>query len=64
MHHEQAQSNRGRHGRKKDFPDAERLVKQLVADELIPTLFTIALDLTKMQVYAFLDCGSHIPKPL
>lgn len=31
----QAQSNRGRRGRKKDFPDAERLVKRLVADELI-----------------------------
>ena len=31
----QAQSNRGRRGRKKDFPDAERLVKRLVANELI-----------------------------
>jgi hypothetical protein len=31
----QAQSNRGRRGRKKDFPDAERLVKRLVADELV-----------------------------
>src|SRR5215831_17481027 len=30
----QAQSNRGRRGRKKDFPDAERLVKRLVANEL------------------------------
>ncbi len=30
----QAQSNRGAHGRKKDFPDAERLVKRLVAQEL------------------------------
>src|SRR5258707_2631525 len=29
-----AQSNRGRRGRKKDFPDAERLVKRLVAREL------------------------------
>jgi transposase len=27
-------SNRGRRGRKKDFPDAERLVKRLVAQEL------------------------------
>ena len=26
--------NRGRRGRKKDFPDAERLVKRLVANEL------------------------------
>jgi len=30
----QAQSNRGPQGRKKDFPDAERLVKRLVAREL------------------------------
>jgi len=35
LHLAQAQSNRGRKGRKKDFPDAERLVKRLVADELI-----------------------------
>jgi len=34
LHLAQAQSNRGRKGRKKDFPDAERLVKRLVADEL------------------------------
>src|SRR6266851_4477608 len=34
LHLAQAQSNRGRHGRKKDFPDAERLVKRLVANEL------------------------------
>jgi transposase len=31
----QAQSNRGRRGRKRDFADAERLVKRLVARELI-----------------------------
>jgi transposase len=30
----QAQSNEGSRGRKQDFPDAERLVKRLVADEL------------------------------
>jgi transposase len=30
----QALSNRGRRGRKRDFPDAERLVKRLVAQEL------------------------------
>ena len=35
LHLAQAQSNRGRPGRKKDFPDAERLVKRLVADELV-----------------------------
>jgi transposase len=35
LHLAQAQLNRGRHGRKKDFPDAERLVERLVADELI-----------------------------
>jgi transposase len=35
LHLAQAQSNRARHGRKKDFPDAERLVKRLVANELV-----------------------------
>src|SRR4029078_12569728 len=35
LHLAQAQSNRGRRGRKRDFPDAERLVKRLVADELV-----------------------------
>ena len=35
LHLAQARSNRGRRGRKKDFPDAERLVKRLVAEELI-----------------------------
>jgi transposase len=35
LHLAQAQSNQGPRGRKKDFPDAERLVKRLVADELI-----------------------------
>jgi transposase len=35
LHLAQAHSNRGRRGRKKDFPDAERLVKRLVAQELI-----------------------------
>ena len=30
----QAQSNRGPGGRKRDFPDAERLVKRLIAQEL------------------------------
>jgi len=34
LHLAPAQSNRGRRGRKKDFPDAERLVKRLVANEL------------------------------
>jgi transposase len=34
LHLAQAQSNRGRRGRKRDFPDAERLVKRLVSDEL------------------------------
>jgi hypothetical protein len=31
LHLAQAQSNQGPRGRKKDFPDAERLVKRLVA---------------------------------
>src|ERR1700758_5312227 len=35
LHLAQALSNRGRRGRKTDFRDAERLVKRLVADELI-----------------------------
>ena len=35
LHLAQAQSNQGPRGRKKDFPDAERLVKRLVAHELI-----------------------------
>ena len=34
LHLAQAQSNEGPRGRKKDLPDAERLVKRLVADEL------------------------------
>jgi hypothetical protein len=34
LHLAQAQSNRGPGGRKKDSPDAERLVKRLVAQEL------------------------------
>jgi hypothetical protein len=34
LHLAQAVSNRGRQGRKRDFPDAERLVKRLVAGEL------------------------------
>jgi transposase len=34
MHLAQAQSNHGRPGRKRDFADAERLVKRLVAQEL------------------------------
>jgi hypothetical protein len=35
LHLAQAQSNRGRRGRKRDFRDAERLVKRLVSRELI-----------------------------
>ena len=35
LHLAQAQSNRGRRGRKRDFADAERLVKRLVSRELI-----------------------------
>ena len=34
LHLAQPQSNRGRRGRKRDFPDAERLLKRLVAQEL------------------------------
>jgi transposase len=35
IHLAQAQSNKGAHGRKNDFGDAERLVRRLVAQELI-----------------------------
>jgi transposase len=35
LHLAQAQSNRARRGRKRDFADAERLLKRLVANELI-----------------------------
>src|SRR5690348_1352255 len=35
LHLAQAKSNAGRPGRKNDFPDAERLVKRLVARELV-----------------------------
>ena len=35
LHLAQAQSNRGPRGRKRDFVDAERLVKRLVAQELV-----------------------------
>ena len=35
LHLAQALSNRGRHGRKNDFRDAERLVKRLISQELV-----------------------------
>ena len=35
MHLAQAKSNRGPRGRKNDFADAQRLIKRLVADELV-----------------------------
>jgi transposase len=38
LHLAQAQSNRGRRGRKRDFADAERLLKRLVANELVLSL--------------------------
>ena len=38
LHLAQAQSNRGPRGRKNDFADAERLVRRLVANELILSL--------------------------
>jgi hypothetical protein len=41
LHLAQAQSNRGRQGRKRDFPDAERLVKRLVAGELTLSLYPL-----------------------
>jgi hypothetical protein len=44
LHLAQAQSNQGRHGRKRDFPDAERLVNRLVAHELT---FSFVPDVTQ-----------------
>ena len=44
LHLAQAQSNSGPRGRKKDFPDAERLVKRLVAHELT---LSVVPDLTQ-----------------
>src|SRR5437879_2983333 len=38
LHLAQAQSNSGRHGRKRDFPDAERLGKRLSANEKTHTI--------------------------
>src|SRR3979411_2838949 len=38
LHLAQAQSNRAQRGRKRDFPDAERLVKRLVSRELTLSL--------------------------
>ncbi len=38
LHLAQAQSNRGAQGRKRDFPDAERLVRRLVWQELVLSL--------------------------
>src|SRR5258707_14162453 len=35
LHLAQAQSNRGRRGRKRGFPDAERVARRLVPNELI-----------------------------
>ena len=45
LHLAQAQSNRGRRGRKRDFPDAERLVKRLVARELLPVGYKFAIEI-------------------
>jgi transposase len=42
LHLAQAESNRGRRGRKRDFPDAERLVKRLVSRELTLSFVTDA----------------------
>src|SRR5215813_505308 len=47
LHLAQALSNRGRRGRKKDFRDAERLVKRLVWQELTLSFVPDA------------DCGGH-----
>jgi hypothetical protein len=51
LHLAQAQSNRGRRGRKRDFPDAERLVKRLVAREFPPLAPLILKDLADFSVF-------------
>ena len=43
LHLAQAQSNRGPRGRKRDFVDAERLVKRLVAQELVLSFVPAAM---------------------
>jgi Transposase len=53
LHLAQALSNRGRRGRKRDFRDAERLVKRLVSQEL--TLSFV----TRCRTASLADCDAH-----
>ncbi len=62
LHLAQAFSNRARHGRKNDFRDAERLVRRLVADELVlsfvpPPEQRNWRTMTRMQVHLTYDRG-------
>src|SRR5262245_60276497 len=50
LHLAQAQSNRAPRGRKNDFGDAERLVKRLVARELV---------LSFVRTTPVADCDTH-----
>ena len=50
LHPAQAQSNRGRGGRKQDYPDAERLVKRVVAQELTLSFVPDAEETTGIKV--------------
>jgi transposase len=62
LHLAQAYSNRARRGRKDDFRDAERLVRRLVAEELVLSFVPgpeqrQVRTLTRMQVHLTLDRG-------
>jgi transposase len=62
LHLAQAFSNRARRGRKHDFRDAERLVRRLVADELVlsfvpPPEQRHLRTMTRMQVHLTYDRG-------
>src|SRR5260370_20677141 len=63
LHLAQAQSNRGPRGRKKDFPDAERLLKRLVARErtlsYLPHTAQRLLRNVTLQKYPF-ACDAHL----
>jgi len=60
LHLAQALSNRGRRGRKRDFPDAERLVKRLVARELTLSFVPDAEQRLWRTVTAEPHCGSDL----
>jgi hypothetical protein len=64
LHLAQAQSNRGPRGRKKDFPDAERLVKRLVANEFCTRCRTASLAHSDAQEVPIDTQPGTAPEPL